>query len=322
MSVLSGRRTSLRVMLVFIVVGAMVLAVLPANAAPKLDRTRSYEIEVLSSPADLVSGGDARLSVKVPPGNIDRSHIYVNGEDVTGNFSVVPGTSNLEGVVDGLAVGENSVEVMPNERARGAASSLTLTNYPISGPMLVVDDEKTYAVRVYYRRNVHSPMFFPGKEGYLLFADANTSEPQIVGEPGSRPPVRWLPQSDYPRGRGDEVRELSSEAFGLDKGIGYTRAEQPVWTNWLPIRIRAMVKACDILFVAGAPDVLDPKDPFASFEGRAGAQVVAVSADDGAKLSATQLGSPPVFDGMIAADGRLFAALRDGSVVCLDEQEN
>jgi outer membrane protein assembly factor BamB len=191
-----------------------------------------------------------------------------------------------------------------------------------SGQLLVVDDQKTYAVRVYYRRNVHSPMFFPGKEGYLLFADANTNEPQIVGEPGSRSPVRWLPQSDYSRGRGDEVRELSSEAFGLDKMIGYTRAEQPVWTNWLPVRIRAMVKARDILFVAGAPDVLVPEDPFASFEGRAGAQLVAVSADDGAKLSETQLGSPPVFDGMIAADGRLFAALRDGSVVCLNEQEN
>ncbi len=190
---------------------------------------------------------------------------------------------------------------------------------PKTGQLLVVDDQKTYAVRVFYRRNVHSPMFFPGKEGYLLFADANTNEPQIVGEPGSRPPVRWLPQSDYPRGRGDEVRELSSEAFGLDKMIGYTRAEQPVWTNWLPVRIRAMVKAGDTLFVAGAPDVLDPEDPFASFEGRAGANVVAVSADDGAKLSETQLGSPPVFDGMIAADGRLFAALRDGSVVCLDE---
>ncbi len=57
---------------------------------------------------------------------------------------------------------------------------------PKTGQLLVVDDQKTYAVRVFYRRNVHSPMFFPGKEGYLLFADANTNEPQIVGEPGSR----------------------------------------------------------------------------------------------------------------------------------------
>ncbi len=188
---------------------------------------------------------------------------------------------------------------------------------PKTGQLLVVDDRQTYAVRVFYRRNVHSPMFFPGREGYLLFADTNANEPQLVGEKGSRKPIKWLPQSDYPRGRGNEVRKLGSEAFGLDKMIGYTRAEPPVWTHWLPVRVRAMVKAGDTLFVAGAPDLLDEKDPYAAFEGRKGARVVAVSAKDGKQLSETQLESPPVFDGMIAAGGRLFASLRDGSVVCL-----
>jgi len=190
-----------------------------------------------------------------------------------------------------------------------------------SGQLLVVDQEKTYAVRTFYRRNVHSPMFMPAREGYLLFADLNTSEPQIVGEAGSSEPLRWLPQSDYSRARGNEVRKLESEAFGLDKMIGYTRARPPVWTCWLPVRIRAMVKAADILFVAGAPDVLDPKDPYAAFESRRGARLVAVAAADGKKLAQAQLACPPVFDGMIAASNRLFASLEDGSVVCLAGRE-
>jgi len=193
---------------------------------------------------------------------------------------------------------------------------------PKTGQLLVVDDEKTYAVRVFYRRNVHSLMFFPGKEGYMLFADLNTNEPQIVGEEGSRKPIRWLPQSDFSRARGDEIRKLESEAFGLDKMIGYTRAEQPVWTQWLPVRIRAMVKAGDTIFVAGPPDVFEQTDPYAAFEARKGAKVVAVSAKDGKKLSETPLEYPPVFDGMIAAGGRLFASLRDGSVVCLSAGGN
>jgi hypothetical protein len=188
---------------------------------------------------------------------------------------------------------------------------------PKTGQLLVVDDEKTYAVRVFYRRNVHSPMFFPGKEGYLLFADLNTNEPQIVGEQDSRQPVKWLPQSDYSRARATQVRKLESEAFGLDKMIGYTRARPPLWKQWLPVRIRAMVKAGDTLFVAGAPDVFDSKDPYAAFEARKGAQIVAVSAKDGKKLYETPLECPPVFDGMIAASGRLFASLHDGTVVCL-----
>jgi len=188
---------------------------------------------------------------------------------------------------------------------------------PKTGQLLVVDDEKTYAVRVFYRRNTHSLMFFPGKEGYLIFADLNTNEPQIVGEQGSRKPIRWLPLSDYSRGRGDQVRTLESEAFGLDKMIGYTRAEPAVWMHWLPVRVRAMVKAGDALFVAGPPDVFDPNDPYAAFEARRGARVVALSTKDGKPLSEMELACPPVFDGMIAADGRLFASLRDGSIVCL-----
>jgi len=188
---------------------------------------------------------------------------------------------------------------------------------PKTGQLLAFDDEKTYAIRAFYQRNCHSPMFFPAKEGYLLFADLNTNEPQIVGEQGSRTPLPWLPLSDYSRGRGSEIRKLGSSAFGGDKGIGYTRAEPPQWMTWLPVRVRAMVKAGNTLFVAGPPDVLDPKDPFAAFEGRKGARLVAVSATDGKKLSETKLESPPVFDGMIAAGGRLFASLRDGTVVCL-----
>ena len=186
---------------------------------------------------------------------------------------------------------------------------------PKAGQLLVVGDKNTYAVRVFYYRNVHSPMFFPGKEGYLLFADRNDNEPQIVGETGSRKPVRWLPMSDYHRR--DSTRKLESKAFGQDKGIGYTRAEPPLWKTWIPVRMRAMVKAADTIFVAGPPDEFDEKDPYASFEGRNGARLVAVCAKEGKKLTEVSLDTPPVFDGMIATTGRLFIALEDGSLMCL-----
>ncbi len=184
---------------------------------------------------------------------------------------------------------------------------------PKAGQLLVVDQRNTYAVKVFYRRNVHSPMFFPGREGYLLFADRNTTEPQIVGEPGARKPVEWLPQSYIPR---KGTPGLDSLAFGLDKMIGYTRAEPPLWTRWLPIRIRAMVKAGDKLFVAGPPDLLDPEDPYAAFEGRRGAKLAVVSADDGALLAEYELDTPPEFDGLIAAAGQLFVSLEDGHLAC------
>jgi outer membrane protein assembly factor BamB len=186
---------------------------------------------------------------------------------------------------------------------------------PKSGQLLVVDEAHTYGVKVFYRRNVHSPMFFPGREGYLLFADANSTEPQIVGEEGAREPIRWLPQSDYSRG-GTVVRKLETPAFGQDKGIGYTRADPPRWTRWVPVRVRAMVKAGDVLFAAGPPDVFDPADPYAAFEGRAGGRLLAVAAADGTVLAERALESPPVFDGLIAAGGRLYLVDRAGAVRC------
>lgn len=185
---------------------------------------------------------------------------------------------------------------------------------PKSGQLLVVDDESTYAVKVFYRRNVHSPMFFPGREGYLLFADRNFNEPQIVGEEGAREPVAWLPQSHIPR---DGNPGLESAAFGRDKMIGYTRAEPPRWAAWVPVRIRAMVKAGDALFVAGPRDDFDEKDPHAALEGSKGVLLAAVSAKDGRILSERALEAPPVFDGLIAARGRLIVSLEDGTVACL-----
>lgn len=46
----------------------------------------------------------------------------------------------------------------------------------------------------------------------------------------------------------------------------------------------------------------------------------AVSAADGRSLSEMKLASPPVFDGTIAAGGRLYVSRVDGSLVCLAEE--
>ncbi len=61
-------------------------------------------------------------------------------------------------------------------------------------------------------------------------------------------------------------------------------------------------------------------DPFAAFEGRKGADLWAVSALTGEKLSEIQhLPSPPVYDGLIAAHGCLYISTADGSMHCFGE---
>ncbi|MCP4035912.1 MAG: hypothetical protein GY733_03165 [bacterium] len=97
-----------------------------------------FDIEVLSSPAQLVSGDDARVSVRVPfftPMN--RVRITVDGSDVTDAFDQVGSSKQLEGVVTNLALGDNQLEVgtqlTPGFYLPGA--DIVLSNHPISGPM-------------------------------------------------------------------------------------------------------------------------------------------------------------------------------------------
>ncbi|MFP4552548.1 MAG: DUF6351 family protein [Actinomycetota bacterium] len=122
---------------------AMIATLIPAVAvaAPDhsgrergLDRSAGFDIEVVSSPPEFVSGGDARLVVEVPPGQVDKVTITVEGRDVTDSFSPI-GPRVLEGVVDGLDLGDNLVEVRPRNSRGRVLAEVTLTNHPITGPI-------------------------------------------------------------------------------------------------------------------------------------------------------------------------------------------
>jgi hypothetical protein len=88
------------------------------------------------------------------------------------------------------------------------------------------------------------------------------------------------------------------------------------WIQKLPILARAMVLADQTLFLAGPPGILATEDPLGALEGAQGGTLLAVATSDGGKLAEFRLESPPVFDGMAAADGRLYLSTIDGSVLC------
>lgn len=119
-----------------LVAAAMVVALLPMSAGARDGEPgpSSYAVEVLSSPPDLVSGDAARIEITAPPGAIDKLVVEVNGDDATSSFTQTS-TSTLEGVVDGLTVGDNLVEVFRNDNPGKASASIMLTNHPITGPM-------------------------------------------------------------------------------------------------------------------------------------------------------------------------------------------
>lgn len=117
----------------------------PAAQTRRQDDLRAT-LRVLSAQAHLMSGGDVLLQVEPAPGTpLDQVQVTLNGEDVTALFR--PVSSELEetdhilrGLVLGLEPGEHvlAVAVLDTDQVpiQDAGTELTLTNWPISGPLI------------------------------------------------------------------------------------------------------------------------------------------------------------------------------------------
>jgi len=94
-----------------------------ASAAP--------EILVLSNRADLISGGDALVEIKWPAGTDTTSaQVALNGVSVKSSFALRDG--RYMGLVTGLNNGDNLLTA----QVPGAAAQITITNHPITGPII------------------------------------------------------------------------------------------------------------------------------------------------------------------------------------------
>ena len=149
---------------------------------------------------------------------------------------------------------------------------------------LVFDQSTAYGIEAFLSTSRKKP-FTAGAKGYHLFAKALK---------GSR-----------------TVKSTGRKKKGRPTGTF-------LWSTYIPVRGNAMALAGDALFVAGTPDTVDPDDPLAAFEGRKGGVLCAMSSGDGTKLSQYELESPPVLDGVAAANGRLYVSQMNGSVICFD----
>ncbi|HUW59085.1 MAG TPA: PQQ-binding-like beta-propeller repeat protein [Planctomycetota bacterium] len=85
--------------------------------------------------------------------------------------------------------------------------------------------------------------------------------------------------------------------------------KQPTWTLGMGSRqVEAMVLCGDKLVVAGRIRGEEPADEKGF--------LWVVSSADGKKISETPLETPPVYDGLIAAHGRLYLSLQNGELCC------
>jgi hypothetical protein len=89
-------------------------------------------IHVISDRADVISAGDALVSIDIPAG-VDPSTVRVtdNGRDVTSAFAVRP-NGLYEGLVTGLDLGAN---VIAASAPNASNAQVTITNHPNGGPV-------------------------------------------------------------------------------------------------------------------------------------------------------------------------------------------
>lgn len=105
------------------------------------------DIITVSTRPDTVSGGDVLVRITAPSNvAINDLVIVLNGQAVTSAFRPEAGGHSLLGLVEGLRVGENTLVAKAigrnNETYRTAR--LTLTNYPITGPILSGPHEEPF----------------------------------------------------------------------------------------------------------------------------------------------------------------------------------
>jgi hypothetical protein len=106
------------------------------------------------------------------------------------------------------------------------------------------------------------------------------------------------------------------------------------WDRFVPIVARSMALAGNTILVGGPPDMIDEEYAFerlaardpaileelkeqnAAIEGNRGAKMWAVNVETGEQSTGLDLTAPPVWDGIISANGQIFISTVDGKLQC------
>ena len=113
----------------------------------KADLNTGLDIIPLSSRADAVSGGVVLVRINVPgQAAVSNLAVFLNGQAVTSAFQTEASGHSLLGLVEGLNVGKNNLtaKAIGQNNRPYLSANLTLTNYPIAGPIFSGPHEEPF----------------------------------------------------------------------------------------------------------------------------------------------------------------------------------
>ena len=130
---------------VVFLVAAGLLSGMPAAAMANANH--GIDITTLSSRPDTVSGGNALVRISVPSGvPVTDVMVVLNSQNVTSAFQPEVSGHSLLGLVQGMPLGRNDLiaEAIGPHNQIYLSARLTLTNYPITGPIFSGPQEEPF----------------------------------------------------------------------------------------------------------------------------------------------------------------------------------
>lgn len=204
----------------------------------------------------------------------------------------------------------------------GASSNHAAPKFAPAGKMLVFDESRVYG----FSRMPHLHRWVRELEFHIYAADKQAANPAGDATAADAEGARRRRERAGNASRDPEyihVRgEHESQTARLRKSLTST-AVNYWWSSHDPAMFgRAMVLAGETLFVAGPPATRNEatKEALQRWRGSQGGILWALSREDGTGLAEYDLPTAPVFDGMATEYGRLYVALTDGSVLCLQQE--
>lgn len=184
-----------------------------------------------------------------------------------------------------------------------------------SGRILSYDDEFIFGFgRSAY--NGGNTGQWRGGEKYQLFA-VNRKQPTNASQ--TNQPAQDRREKSPPKKKGKRPKAPTK------------RKAPNLWETEVPLLATSLATSKDAIYLAGPPNMfqakgasgetalhlIDTKAALAAWEGKKGGILYGASTKDGKKIVQIDLPAPTVFDGMAAANGSLYLALKNGEILCV-----
>jgi outer membrane protein assembly factor BamB len=250
-------------------------------------------------------------------------------------------TKDVRGVLSDILLADGSDIYMRHAKLDFGSGNDTATGVHLFSPLGFLDD--TWWHRAYWLVHDNFQSHWSGwwKVGNQVASGRILSynDKEIYGfgrdEYNGGNAGQWREGEKYHLFAHDRTLQPGTEEV-IDRKGKKTKQPKPAtldyrWSTGVPLLATSLAVTDDTVFIAGPPDYFtavaetgeealtlkDAKKALDAWTGQSGGILYAASTADGKKVAQLDLPAPTIFDGLAAADHKLYLALQNGQILCL-----